>query len=80
MDDMMFVCDVSHLVLFFKHFERMRLLVGHIYALQAVDVPGKDDRDKDDCEDDGVDDGVAYRSFYHLQSIFMYLTLEGRIW
>ena len=39
MDDMMFVCDVSHLVLFFKHFERMRLLVGHIYALQAVDVP-----------------------------------------
>ena len=28
-----------HLVLFFQHFERMRLLVGHIYALQAVDVP-----------------------------------------
>ena len=52
MDDMMFVCDVSHLVLFFKHFERMRLLVGHIYALQAVDVPGKEDRDKDGGEDD----------------------------
>ena len=52
MDDMMFVCDVSHLVLFFKHFERMRLLVGHIYALQAVDVPGKEDRDKDDGKDD----------------------------
>ena len=58
-DDMMFVCYyISHLVLFFKHFERMRLLVGHIYALQAVDVPGKDDRDKDDGEDD--DDMVLH--------------------
>ena len=58
MDIMMFVCDVSHLVLFFKHFERMRLLVGHIYALQAVDVPGKEDRDKDGGEDD--DDKVLH--------------------
>ena len=54
-DDMMFVCYISHLVLFFKHFERMRLLVGHIYALQAVDVPDKEDRDKDDGEDDDDD-------------------------
>ena len=36
---MMKVKITRHLVLFFQHFERMRLLVGHIYALQAVDVP-----------------------------------------
>ena len=36
---MMIMRITRHLVLFFQHFERMRLLVGHIYALQAVDVP-----------------------------------------
>ena len=45
-----------YLVLFFKHFEWMRLLIGHIYALQAVDVPDEDV--DDDHVDEDVDDDV----------------------
>ena len=93
MDDMMFVCGVSHLVLFFKHFERMRLLIGHIIALQTVDVPDGHEVDED-VDEDIDEDGLvicfvamlATSSSLSLQTIvpsyfgLVNLTLEGRIW
>ena len=44
-----------HLELFFKHFEWMRLLIGHIYALQAVDVPDGHEVDED-VDENGDED------------------------